>query len=1151
MNKYIKYVGVSLSLSAILALSGCGGGSSSLKDKQTEISKFSTINGKAVDGYLKFSTVCLDMNSDGFCQPTEPFTLTDSDGDFNLTVTEAQQNDANYSKAQLVVYSGQDSDRPAKDFIGKLKAPNDGTGQVNVTPITTLVSAYIQKAGVSDISKEKIKAAKTKVATVLGINVDKIDADPRANGGDKDLVNATLQLQYAVNAMVTATGVSDDKKDDEAENIFAAFAAGLDNVTETGDISNAIADIIEKAPADKLDAKAVKAKKVAKTSATNIQKVMNAFQDSNSLQEALTQAVVTQAKLIKQVEDANFSNETVTFADIDFNNTIDFEEEATKIYLGDLGVDVSAEDFNASAYKDKVSFDMDLDELKKSIGNDNTGILDKINGKLKDINDKIAQSDGIAKMGTLRTDVEGLFTPTKSASVGDAKNMFAQLREAGTSFIDMDIENQENNTSTIVGSQAKLITDKMQPAVENIADDFESSATAMDNSMQAFNKSLETNFGTVLGTETTDGAISTRLNALSDLVDAKEESGIDTHKNDWSVSSSLDTLSHTYSKTGDTVTEILTLNGTTITIVSTEDGSGDNGELTSVSTSGDITLKGTGYDLKVTSLSFDENGKVSLKASGTISGEDSSTMTLSALEISFDFDKNKEDTPKALSNIEATFDGTIVSSGRTLQGQLNISESSKIHTLEGSYTGLSNEPSFEGTITVKIDLDDVKTVAEDNGNTVWIGDYAPLVMVDFNDGTKSLMTSYTMIDKRRNENAEDVTDYNLTTQSGKSIACTKTNHDIFNNNNNNDYIIGYTQEFSCTNGSLKIFTSDGDKILTANFSDGTSAIVSDVWSNLNNSTYSMNIYFKNDAQLKTITSITEANPKNIDEFDGEATFEGLISHGDKKINATFGVKSIGQTSDISIFAKDVNITDGTSYIKMDALNVVTKKDHDDEDNNYWHSEFESFTYYYFQDNNDNNDENPIGSISAEKLLVSLVDTDNKALTFDADFFISNTPSGDMEVKFNGIYTYSDTKFTGIIDANGNENTNAASFDIIGKIEANGFEPFSIAAAGSVSSDETIDAYALFTRGAEYKLGLHVQKSTTKDSIEYKDTMRLADSNGVLGSYDNTWYNDERDDTNDVYNFTNKDGAPLATYGKDSNHNDWEIKYSDNTAESLF
>jgi hypothetical protein len=291
-------------------MTGCSDKSSNADDDtqvdETVIKKSSSITGKAVDGYLMGATVCLDLSMDGFCQ--SPFTLTDNNGSFNINLTQEQQDHENYKKAMLLVYGGQDSDRPGEHFAGKLEAPNDGSGQIIVTPITSLISAYLKENDLEELTEENIKEAKTKVATILKIDVEKVDDDPRENN-DKDLINATLQLQHAANSLVTAAkkdgSLSDEEKNDLARGVFSAFAAGLDEV-EGESLEESIASIIEKAPAEKLHTNAVKAKEAAKVAAKNINEIISkegeAEFDAESLNDALTKVVVLQDKIIKELE---------------------------------------------------------------------------------------------------------------------------------------------------------------------------------------------------------------------------------------------------------------------------------------------------------------------------------------------------------------------------------------------------------------------------------------------------------------------------------------------------------------------------------------------------------------------------------------------------------------------------------------------------------------------------------------------------------------------------------------------------------------------------------------------------------------------------------------------------------------------------------
>ncbi|MEA2027969.1 MAG: hypothetical protein U9N49_03215, partial [Campylobacterota bacterium] len=101
------YIFISLVVTTAL-LTSCGGGSSSSssfplngatsivqepsEDQKTIENAEILISGKAVDGYLRFSTLCLDLNDDGLCQvESEPTTSTNANGSYALTITQAHQ----------------------------------------------------------------------------------------------------------------------------------------------------------------------------------------------------------------------------------------------------------------------------------------------------------------------------------------------------------------------------------------------------------------------------------------------------------------------------------------------------------------------------------------------------------------------------------------------------------------------------------------------------------------------------------------------------------------------------------------------------------------------------------------------------------------------------------------------------------------------------------------------------------------------------------------------------------------------------------------------------------------------------------------------------------------------------------------------------
>ena len=235
-NSVLSTIALSVALSAVLT--GCGGTSAtSSSDTGNDNNTPSTsITGKAVDGYLQYATVCLDLSKDGYCQPSEPSTQTDENGAFTLKLTEEAKANPNFDTAMLLVYGGKDVDT-GDDFTGKLLAPKEGESIV-LSPVSTLVAKTLQKELKEEkkLSKEalkaKIEAAKAKVAQVLELDPKELDADPVAEqkkGNDK-LIKKALQLQKAVEAILAAEP-NETKHNERAEKIYEAIAETLKDAT--------------------------------------------------------------------------------------------------------------------------------------------------------------------------------------------------------------------------------------------------------------------------------------------------------------------------------------------------------------------------------------------------------------------------------------------------------------------------------------------------------------------------------------------------------------------------------------------------------------------------------------------------------------------------------------------------------------------------------------------------------------------------------------------------------------------------------------------------------------------------------------------------------------------------------------------------------
>jgi len=160
MKKY------TISLVTALAFLGCGGGSSS-------DSSSTTSSGTVSDGYVKNAQICIDLDKNYICDTTDKkITSTDENGNFSISTE--------YLEYPIIAIGGIDI-ATGESLTEALITP---ANQTTITPITTLLSSLVKDG-------ETIDDAKTKVASILGIDATKIFNDPVK---DIDVAKATVKL---------------------------------------------------------------------------------------------------------------------------------------------------------------------------------------------------------------------------------------------------------------------------------------------------------------------------------------------------------------------------------------------------------------------------------------------------------------------------------------------------------------------------------------------------------------------------------------------------------------------------------------------------------------------------------------------------------------------------------------------------------------------------------------------------------------------------------------------------------------------------------------------------------------------------------------------------------------------------------------------
>ena len=180
INNSTKAILFSISISSLLLFSACDvfDNSSSNDDEPSGTNNTTnnskTISGTAVDGYIKYAYVCLDINKNGICEIDKPSTGTSKDGTYTFKTT------ANGSYPILV--SGGIDTATQENFSGTLKTTislenNNSYSNIIVNPITTLTTNIYNTERKND-ETFTYKDAKQIIASNLGLDISQIDADP-------------------------------------------------------------------------------------------------------------------------------------------------------------------------------------------------------------------------------------------------------------------------------------------------------------------------------------------------------------------------------------------------------------------------------------------------------------------------------------------------------------------------------------------------------------------------------------------------------------------------------------------------------------------------------------------------------------------------------------------------------------------------------------------------------------------------------------------------------------------------------------------------------------------------------------------------------------------------------------------------------------
>ncbi|PSW59738.1 hypothetical protein C0W54_18925 [Photobacterium kishitanii] len=142
----MKVTSIALAISSTLVLSACGGG-----DSSEETTNFTSISGKAIDGYVVGATVYLDLNYNNKRDSGEPYAITTAGGNFDIVLDANDASCSDYVPTIVDVPVGAiDEDLGEITEAYQMVIPpniiiSSNTDIKNITPLTTVLWSTIER----------------------------------------------------------------------------------------------------------------------------------------------------------------------------------------------------------------------------------------------------------------------------------------------------------------------------------------------------------------------------------------------------------------------------------------------------------------------------------------------------------------------------------------------------------------------------------------------------------------------------------------------------------------------------------------------------------------------------------------------------------------------------------------------------------------------------------------------------------------------------------------------------------------------------------------------------------------------------------------------------------------------------------------------
>ena len=742
-----------------------------------------------------------------------------------------------------------------------------------------------------------------------------------------------------------------------------------------------------------------------------------------------------------------------------------------------------------------------------TVSNDTIENALNINQALNELN--LSENIFQNKIASLQNEVQTDINISKVASIDDVKKTIQVIRDTSYEFLDPNLDNQEQNTSTIAGEVVSNYNNAIKPAINNLNSDINSSLDLIDKATKQFDKDLDDEFNTSV----TD--LNNRLQAISNVLNEYNETTDFNATTDYN-----DTISYTYSKDDNGyITETYELNGKTLTAKFYENqftGSYLASEPVSLSKDGE-------YNISLNSLSFDGN-KFIFNANGVIYDKNDTSKKIEVSNATFNFDVNTTyldntlNKALAFSNVDANISANITTDNGYFSGEIVLNNNAKYLKGELDYTNF-NGVKLNGILKINTSTNNILKIVNDD-NLKYDSDWwmnKNLILVDGNLAVKKVEYNY-------NYNNNTVShEENLTAINGEIAHCTIT--DIYNDNIQNHTV-------NCDKNVTSIPIED--KIVKAKI-DGKDVVLDYMDVSINNDTYEFYYNFDNSSGYGyhispnttnvNISDITVANPTNALDVSGDVKFSGNVITPKTKLSLNLTAQSEGNGKVYNLIASDINITNNSDFALIKSLNVTEEKPNK--------VEYQYYSNYIRNYNEDNSRDDNTTKVLLQGLNATLYDTNNNPISINNANVLADIQNGNGYIY--GNIAYLDFNMTGFAgyEKNGINNLVTLYLDI----ERNGYEPF-ILGANSTFNDENSYSNAVIKKG-NYILSL----KENYDEINGTNNLNVKgyDSNGVFINVIKQGNNDAN------ITIIDKDGNSLATFDPKTN----TVTYNDGSSETLY